>query len=962
MTESNAILIDAGSLPPALQSIAEQEWGRILASAARHKVAGVGALAHTPGLAKVLATSPFVTGAFCQKPDLLVDLANSGDLECCYEAGDIQARLAAKLPGDGGLQAVLKPLRDLRQREMVRIVWRDFTRVADTIETTADVSRLAEACIRCPLPLLQRELAAEWGTPSPCESGEAQELIVIAMGKLGARELNVSSDIDLIFTYPETGETLGDGRTTSNQEFFIKLGQRLIAALDKTTVDGFVFRVDMRLRPYGDSGALVLNMAALEEYYQSQGRDWERYALIKARALTGGAKAVSELKQILRPFVYRRYIDFGAIAALRSMKGMITAEVRRRNLQQDIKLGPGGIREVEFIAQCFQLIRGGQDAALRGQSLLATLAACAELELLPQDAADDLRASYLFLRDCEHAIQGYADRQSQALPTDPKEQTAMVWVMGFTDWDAFTSALDAHRQRVQAHFGEVISAPEEGDEAAGDRLELWPRTMEVLDLVAAGFTDGATVSALLCDFRDSSRLRALQGEGRERLDAFMPLLLEACLDTDNPDAVLQRILPLVNTVLRRSAYLVLLLENPGALTQLVSLCAASPWISAELTRNPALLDELLDPRTLYSAPERERVQSELTQQVARVPRDDEEAQLEVLRYFKASQTLRVAACEISGQLPLMKVSDNLTFLAEVILEYVIELAWEAMVRRYGEPRLSLPDDRCLAVVAYGKLGGLELGYGSDLDLVFVFDADPQGTTNGERPIDNTLFYTRVGQRAIHILTTRTAMGELYEIDMRLRPSGASGMLVTTLKGYRDYLEDQAWTWEHQALVRARPVVGSARLMREIESLRAEILATPRDAARLRDEVVQMRTRMREHKLSDNPVESDHFHLKHGCGGIVDIEFMVQYAALAWSRQYPSLSRWTDNIRILETLGEEGVFTLEESAALTQAYIVYRSRAHEMALQQLDAVVESAELVDDIAAVRRKWTELMGEAL
>jgi glutamate-ammonia-ligase adenylyltransferase len=486
---------------------------------------------------------------------------------------------------------------------------------------------------------------------------------------------------------------------------------------------------------------------------------------------------------------------------------------------------------------------------------------------------------------------------------------------------------------------------------------LWPDAIEEADLAAAGFGDPAATSKRLLELRDSGRVRLLQGVARTRLDAFMPRLIAAAIAGPEPDQLLERLLPLVNAVLRRSAYLALLLENPGALGQLVRLCSASPWIADQLARNPVLLDELLDARTLYTAPEKQRLQSELQQQLARVAVDDQEAQLEALRYFKASQTLRVAACEISGQLPLMKVSDNLTFIAEVILDHAIELAWRDLCNRFGEPDRGEESDLRFAIVAYGKLGGLELGYSSDLDLVFIFDADPGKYTNGERQIDNTLFYTRLGQRIIHILTTRTAMGELYEIDMRLRPSGESGMLVASLNAYRDYQTKTAWTWEHQALVRARVVAGSARLGALLREVREQVLARPRDAAKLATEVTEMRDRMREHKLPKNLVESDQFHLKQGVGGIVDIEFMVQYAVLAWSQKYPSLSRWTDNIRILEALGEEGLFTMAECESLTEAYISYRSRAHQMALLQHEAVVEAADLVDQVTAVINKWTQL-----
>jgi glutamate-ammonia-ligase adenylyltransferase len=956
-------------LEPTASSLSEATaaaaWHDILGAADVAQGAQLGELAASvelgPQLSLALAGSRFIATTLRQSPDLLIDLWISGDLQRSYDESIFSENLTTLLINVDTLEGTLPPLRLFRRREMVRLLWRDFNRSADMAETTRDVSLMAEAAIALTLPVLQAELEAEIGVPRS-ETGERQQLLVIAMGKLGARELNVSSDIDLIFAYPEAGETDGAARPVSNQEFFIKLGQRLITALDKVTSDGFVFRVDMRLRPYGESGSLVLNLAALEEYYQSQGRDWERYAMIKARAISGDATAVGQLEETLRPFVYRRYIDFGAIDALRDMKGMISAEVRRRGLDADIKLGSGGIREVEFIAQCFQLIRGGRQETLRQRGLLAALRECQECGLLPEQAVIELSAAYFFLRNVEHAIQGYEDRQTQSLPTDEFARAALLAVMACADWEQFLLQLDGHRSLVRSHFQAVIASPDEAVDGADSSVDikLWPNDIEAADLEVLGFLQAEASSTLLQELRDSTRVRILQGEGRTRLDAFMPRLLATCAEQGEPDQLLNRLLPLVNAVLRRSAYLALLLENPGALSQLVRLCGASPWISRQLARNPVLLDELLDSRTLYSAPQKQRLQSELQQQLARVPMDDHETQLEALRYFKASQTLRVAACEISGLLPLMKVSDNLTFIAEVILEHVLALAWHDLEVKYGAPDSGEEADSRFAIVAYGKLGGLELGYGSDLDLVFVFDAPISSSTDGERSIDNTVFYTRLGQRILHILTTQTVMGALYEVDMRLRPSGDSGLLVTSLNAYRDYQQGTAWTWEHQALVRARVVAGSARLGALVEQMRQGVLRGSRDEVQLAGEVVAMRQRMRDHLLPGNLVESDHFHLKQGRGGIVDIEFMVQYAVLAWSQNYPSLARWTDNIRILETLEDAALFTPVESEALTQAYITYRSRAHEMALQQVDAVVEVADLSELIATVCAKWEQLFGK--
>ena len=945
-------------LPAPLQAPAARAW-EALCEAAGGSEAGA-AFAADPArgreLARVLACSPWAAAEFARRPALLAALRESGELWRSLPA-DAWDRALATAPAADAVAAPVA-LRRLRRRAMLRILWRDFNGLADTAETMRDTSLLAEACIRHALAHCRAELEARFGRPRGRRSGEHQELIVIAMGKLGAGELNLSSDIDLVFAYPEAGETDGTERTLSNEEFFTRLGRALIAALDPVTAEGFVFRVDMRLRPYGESGPLAHSFAALEAYYQDQGRDWERYALIKARPLTGDPARCAELMGTLRPFVFRRYVDFGVIESLRGMKRMIGAEVARRGLEDNVKLGRGGIREVEFVAQCLQLIRGGRDRALQQRELLPVLASCAELGCLPAAAVTELRDAYLFLRDSEHAIQGYEDRQTQELPTVTRARAALALVLGCADWESYRERLELHRSRVARHFDDLIAPAEEAAETAP--LGGLPfRSVDDATLAALGFRTPAESRRLFADLQDGSGLRAVQVEGRERLEQFMPRLLEACAADDDPDLTLARILPLLRAVLRRSAYLVLLMENPPALGELVSLCGTSPWIAQLLASHPALLDELLDESSLYSAPDRERLRQELAQQLDRLELSDLEAQMDALRYFKAAHILRVAASERLGRLPLMQVSDKLTFIADVVLEQVLAVAWAALVERYGEPARD-GDDTGFVLCAYGKLGGIELGYGSDLDLVFVYDAAPQGATNGGRSIENSVFYTRLGQKIIHILETRTALGQLYEVDMRLRPSGASGLLVSSLAAFAAYQRDRAWTWEHQALVRARPVAGDRRVGAALTSLRREILCRERDRRALAADVVAMRRRMREHLLPAR-LPPDRFELKQSPGGIVDIEFMVQYAVLAWSHGCPELARWSDNIRLLETLGRAGHFPQTVAAALIDAYIAYRSASHRLALQQAPGEVSLEAVADHRAAVLAQWRVLFAGA-
>ncbi|MEZ7990430.1 MAG: bifunctional [glutamate--ammonia ligase]-adenylyl-L-tyrosine phosphorylase/[glutamate--ammonia-ligase] adenylyltransferase [Halioglobus sp.] len=946
------------ALPELLAEEARRAWQNILESAGEtlaDRLTEV--LAEGPEalqLPRVLACSPFVADLLRRKPKLLLDLVVSGQLQESLPDAEFRDELHRMLCRDG---AELSPLlRQYRAWHMLRIVWRDFCRLADTLETVRDTSLLAEAAIAEALAISQAELESRHGVPIGRDSGEAQQLIVLAMGKLGAQELNVSSDIDLIFVYPEAGQTDSKEHPISNEEFFTKVGRAVIGALDEVTAEGFVFRVDMRLRPYGESGALVHSFTALEGYYQDQGRDWERYAMIKARPVTGNPQQAAELAALLRPFIYRRYVDFGAIESLRGMKRMINTEVRRRGLQDNVKLGHGGIREVEFIAQCFQLIRGGRDLGLQQRELLLVLDECVTLRCLPQSVGTELRASYLFLRDSEHAIQGYQDKQSQDLPKAELPRAAMAEVMGYASWEDYKAALEIHRQAVAGHFRELIADPEEDAEAADEALSLWGKDLSEQALSDLGYRHGPETYEALQALQQSPRVATLQIQGRDRLQQFMPQLLRACAEVADPDLALQRVLPLVTAVVRRSAYLVMLLENPPALVDLVTLCGASPWIAEQIARTPVLLDELLDRASLYTAPDKDLLRDELRQQVARLGADDLEAQMDALRYFKASHVLRVAASELVGRLPLMQVSDKLTWIAEVILEEVLAVAWVGLTKKYGQPRR---DHAGLgfAVFGYGKLGGVELGYGSDLDLVFIYDAAKGGATDGENSIDNAVFYTRLGQRMIQIIETQMAMGQLYEMDMRLRPSGDSGMLVNTIQSFSRYQQDSAWTWEHQALVRARFVAGDPEVAAAVNTVRRDILSLARDDVSLAREVHAMRENMRKHLLSDGRSEEGEFHLKQGVGGIVDIEFMVQYAVLTWSHRVPELARWSDNVRILEALGQEGLFEQQECEALTQAYLIYRSAAHQLSLQQQPGTAPEGSFVQERAAVRAKWQQL-----
>jgi glutamate-ammonia-ligase adenylyltransferase len=928
--------------------------------------------------ARVTAASDFVIEQSVRDPLMLLELVQSGELDRSFAPGELRGQIAAAVQRAESDDELGRALRRQRARHQVRIIWRDLNRQADLVQTCRDLSDMADASIDQAYQWLYLRHCQQFGTPTGRRSGEPQQMVILGMGKLGAVELNLSSDIDLIFAYPEGGETVGVKRPLDNQEFFIRLGQRLIKALDPMTVDGFVFRVDMRLRPYGSSGALVLSFNALEQYYQDQGRDWERYAMIKARVVAGDQVAGAQLLDMLRPFVYRRYLDFSAIEALRTMKQLIQQEVRRKGMAENIKLGSGGIREVEFIAQAFQLIHGGRDLSLQQRSLLKVLSTLEGQGYLPPTVVSELREGYEFLRYTEHAIQAIADRQTQMLPDGERDQARIAFMLGFADWSAFHKQLMYWRGRVDWHFRQVIADPDEDEGAesevmvGGEWLPLWEEAQDedaaCRQLEEGGFVDAPKALNALAGLRGSPQLRAMQRLGRERLDAFIPRLLAQAVEHASPDLVLERVLPLVEAVARRSAYLVLLTENPGALRRLLTLCAASPWIAEQITRFPLLLDELLNEGRLFKPPLAPELAAELRERLTRIPEDDLEQQMEALRHFKLAHRLRVAASEIAGSLPLMKVSDYLTWLAEAILEQVLALAWRQTVAKYGSPQRADGTlcDPGFIIVGYGKVGGLELGHGSDLDLVFIHDGDPQAETDGAKPIDGAQFFTRLGQRIIHLLTTQTNSGQLYEVDMRLRPSGASGLLVSSLGAFERYQQNEAWTWEHQALVRARVLVGCKQVGAAFEKVRAGVLGRERDLPKLRLEVSEMRAKMRENLGSKataagtaaNAFEATApFDLKQDAGGIVDIEFMVQYAALAWSEEHPSLLRYTDNIRILEGLEEVGLMPATDASLLREAYKAYRAAAHRQALQNEAGVIPGDQFVAERREVLRIWAEL-----
>ncbi len=911
-----------------------------------------------------LETSCFFKETIERNPKKLTDLIQHNALEKTLTQQDFSQLVAFDASVDEN--TFNQHLRYVRSLAMLRIIWRDFNRVASLDETTDDLSYLACECINAALDYHYQALTTKHGEPRNSE-GEPQPFLVLGMGKLGANELNLSSDIDLIFTYPENGVTTGK-RDLANHEFFTRLGKKIIQSLDAMTADGMVFRVDMRLRPYGQSGSLVYGFDAFEEYYHTQGREWERYAMVKARVIANNGKEeyTHRLNEMLNEFTYRKYIDFSVIDALRNLKKMIAQEVSRRRLEDDVKLGAGGIREIEFTAQVFQLIRGGREASLQDNRLLTILPELEKLRCLPEDAVQALTDAYIFLRNTEHAIQGYKDEQTQKLPDSDEARLALTRVMQFNTWDEFYKALSSHREAVNQIFSDLIAEPH--DEASpkiekdDPCLSLWQQRLDeksaLILLEEYGYENPDLTYKQLVDLEKWASVSSMHSSSRERLDQFMPTLLSQLQSHPHPSENFGRLIQLIKAIARRSAYLLLLIENPIALTQLLKLSEASPWIGDTLAEHPALLDEFLYPESLYNPPQKEELESELQRATLRIAEDDLETQMDTLRYFRSSHALRVAASEISGALPLMKVSDYLTWIAEAILDYVLTLCWNGMVEKHGYPDGIIREKPNFVIIGYGKLGGIELGHGSDLDLVFVHGANLNGASDGKRSLDNQTFFMRLGQKVIHFITTTMTSGALYEVDMRLRPSGNSGMLVTSISSFEKYQRESAWTWEHQALVRARVVSGDPDLTEAFNKVRIETLSKHRNDQQLQTDVIEMRHKMREHLGTRE--EEGKFHLKHDAGGIVDIEFMVQYAVLAWAHSHPALIAFTDNIRILESLANSNLLEAHEVDQLIEAYKAFRTAGHRLTLQQQPNLMDAKQLMAERQNVIKIWKKLLKE--
>ncbi len=895
---------------------------------------------------RVFGFSDFVAKSCARNPEMPCNLIRSGDIQRTYKQGEYYNKLKTYIsdqPQVSLQSSIQQILRRFRCREMVRIAWRDIAGRADLSETMADLSDLADSCIEHALSLLYQWECEKSGVPFGTD-GSQQHLVVLGMGKLGAYELNFSSDIDLIFAYPEPGETKG-AKSVTNEQFFSKLCRDLIKVLGANTPDGIVFRVDMGLRPFGESGPLVMNFDSLETYYETQGREWERYAWIKARVAAGDKQAGNRLLKRLNPFIYRRHLDFGVYESLRDMKQKISMEVKRKGMEDNIKLGPGGIREIEFFGQIFQLARGGIIPVLQERRIQEVLKILARENCIKQNECNELEAAYVFLRNTEHRLQEVSDKQTHKLPDDLLGKERLAASMGFDTPAAFTSHLEKYMENVHCHFTSLLKTENDtknGDTETENELKaLWNGMTETEHskniLADAGFIIPGSVIGLLDSLHDNLASTEISRKGRERIDKLVPLVLKQAGKSEQPAICLVRVINLITAVKTRTSYISLLLENPCALAHLIELANTSSWILAYLASHPATLDELVDPRSLYFPPEKSALEKDIHHRLEQIS-DDLEYQMDALRIFKQVNTLRVAAADITNTIPLMRISDHLSNIAEAVLNEVVELAWAHLVEKHGEPTCCLKDGVCekgFAVIAYGKLGGIELGYSSGLDVVFLHAGTDGETKGGNWPIDNAQFFTRLGQRVVHILTAYTPTGTLYEADMRLRPSGSGGILVSHVDSFWEYQVKKAWTWEKQAIIRARAVSGDNSLANVFEDIRKQVLTQPRNKAELRKEVSNMRERMRKKHLDRKP---GIFDLKQGVGGIVDIEFLIQYLVLLNSHKHPQLVKWTDNVRLIGTLAETGIIEDVTAYILRKAYLIYRSVGHRVNLQEKPATV------------------------
>ncbi len=909
----------------------------------------------------VLALSDFIANVIYSYPKESVALLKSGALDSPKFHLEPSEYVSSVLRVEQNDIELKKSLRILRRTHYMAIAWRDLCGMADIDEVFLKLSNLAESIVLRTVDVVRARLKTAMGDALDAD-GSPLPLLILGMGKLGGRELNFSSDLDLIFCYPHEGTTQGGSRNLEFREYFSKVVQKFSNLLSDITVDSFCYRIDLRLRPFGDAGALVNSFDGLQIYYETQGRTWERYALVKGRILNDAIRLGvygQELTHMLRPFVYRRYLDYGAIQSLRKLKYLIESEVRRRALSSNFKLGKGGIREVEFIAQVFQLMRGGRYSELRDESLRKTLKNIRVLELIPEEISRALDDSYVFLRRTENVIQEFSDKQVQSLPDIERDRLRLIKALNFKSFDDYLIVLDKVMHFVHEEFLKVVASREDETPTDIKNFDLWEADndapeleKQLLPLLKNGEVALSLAKNILALKANLKRM-PVGPVGRETLLELMPKVIALVARYENADVLFSRVSGLIERVALRTPYLQLLRDQNEVMERFIQLLIDNQFASELITAHPILLDELFIPQYFEKPPKTDEFFAMLQERLMRIDLNDLETVMEELRLFKKIMIFRIALSDKAGKLPLMKISDCLTFLAEAIIRELILLAWDQTEQKYGKPKHRDRFDPGIAVIGYGKLGGIELGYKSDLDMVFIRETSDD-TTEGEHPVLEAVFYQRLIQRILHLASTNTVGGVLYDMDMRLRPDGDTGVLISDIDTFEIYQKQRAWTWEHQALVRARPVAGSSDIIERFLKVRQEVLRTPRDDVKLQEDVLSMRQKMRSHldRSSDKLYD-----IKEGLGGMIDVEFISQYLLLKYASQYQDMVLWTDNVRILDECERLGIIDEKTADDLRSAYLDIRKIYHELSLADLPRLVGVDERIPATLRVEEIWESI-----
>lgn len=948
-------------LPPSLNSVVENFWSDWYQSCKEKSIHPQQDIPLTV-LGKTWACSDFVARNCIRYPEIFCALHTEG-FESSRTIEQYQKLVAQVIADSKSDDELMSSLRMLRQQEMMRIAWRDLNALADAETIFHELTDFAEAMVAVTLQHLEKQQAEIFGMPLDA-NGEEQSLLVFAMGKMGGGELNFSSDIDLIFTFAEDGETTGP-RHKSHYEFYLFVIRKLVKVLDEVTAGGFVYRVDTRLRPFGESGPLAMSFSGLEQYYQVQGRDWERYAMIKARLISGREDDRKYLQSMLTPFVYRRYLDFSMIDSIREMKAMIDAQMKRKRMTNNIKLGPGGIREIEFIGQTLQLIRAGREPELRERSIVKVLTLLAEKKYLQKEEVEKLINAYWFLRKLENRLQILNDKQTHVLPDDDISQQRICVAMNMPDWGMLIEQLSIHQNAVDGVFQNLVTSEAEEHASSVSALALFLSDTDKEDdanhsvkqyLESLGYQQVDDVVDSIVGLHASAQIRHLTGDTARLMVKLIESLIEKIADYPQQAELFDRASRILKALAGRKVYISLLNEFPAIQLQMLTLCAASEWFTERIIKHPILLDSLLS--TAEAFRRQYDIKHLLELELGRIDVDDTEQLMERMRQFKQQTVFTVAMLDVFYEEPVETVSDQLTGLANELLEKILQFSWQIMLSKHGAPscidsgEVIYPQ---MSVVAYGKMGGNELGYGSDLDIIFIHDSrgEKQQTT-GEKCIENQQFFARVAQRVIHFLNTRTYSGTLYEADTRLRPDGQSGLMVSSIAAFERYQQEKAWTWEHQALIRARFVTGNALIEQEFDRIRSSVLRQSRDVKQLLQEVVAMREKMRQHLAN----KSAEFDIKQDAGGLVDIEFMTQAGVLIYAEENADCIKHTATLRLINELTMVDWYSTDEAKDIADAYRYFRKLKNWQTLQCDADVSEVPKHRDKVIAV---WDRLMPDA-